>query len=80
MKIRDLFVADITRDIPPVVYFHENSPKSLAAEVGEYIVTGGYPDGDPRSKRVKDGIHESMVRLLRAMTTEPVFRAPPVAV
>ena len=26
MKIQDLFVADVTRDIPPVVYFHEQSP------------------------------------------------------
>jgi hypothetical protein len=43
MKIRDLFVADVTRDIPPVVYFHEKEPAKLRAEVGEYIITGGYP-------------------------------------
>jgi hypothetical protein len=41
--IRDLFVSDVTRDIPPVVYFHEQSPAKLAAEVGEYIITGGWP-------------------------------------
>jgi len=64
MKIRDLFVADITRDIPPVVYFHEQAPAKLAAEVGEYIITGGYPDGDPRARRVKQGIHEEFTRLL----------------
>jgi hypothetical protein len=58
MKIRDLFVADVTRDIPPVVYFHEQSPAKLQAEVSEYIITGGYADGDPRVKRVKSGIHE----------------------
>src|SRR6202035_104220 len=56
MKIRDLFVAEVTRDIPPVVYFHQQSPDWLEAEVGEYIVTGGYPEGDPRSRRVKSGI------------------------
>ena len=30
MLIRDLFVSDVTRDIPPVVYFHEQSPEKLA--------------------------------------------------
>ena len=47
MLIRDLFVLDVTRDIPPVVYFHEQSPEKLAAEVNEYIVTGGWPDDHP---------------------------------
>jgi len=42
MKLRDLFVADVTRDIPPVVYFHEQSPEKLKAEVSEYIITGGF--------------------------------------
>lgn len=58
MKIRDLFVADVTRDIPPVVYFHEQSPAKLQAEVAEYIVTGGYREDDVRARRVKTGIHE----------------------
>lgn len=70
MKIRDLFVADVTRDIPPVVYFHQQSPETLQVEVGEYIITGGYPEGDPRSRRVKSGIHEQFVRLLRAIVQE----------
>ena len=33
MLIRDLFLSDVTRDIPPVVYFHEQGPDKLAAEV-----------------------------------------------
>ncbi len=64
MKIRELFTHDVTRNIPPVVYFHEQSPERLAAEVYEYIVTGGYPPDDPRHRRVPDGIHEAYVKLL----------------
>ena len=45
--IRDLFVADVTRDIPPVVYFHEHSPRKLAVEVSEYIITGCHAIGPP---------------------------------
>ncbi len=70
MKIQDLFVADVTRDIPPVVYFHEQDPAKLKAEVSEYIVTGGYPEGDPRARRLKAGIHEQFVHLLRAIRGE----------
>lgn len=70
MKIRELFVADVTRDIPPVVYFHEQSPAKLQAEVQEYIITGGYPDTDPRARRVKSGIHEQFVHLLRGIEQE----------
>jgi hypothetical protein len=70
MKIRELFVADVTRDIPPVVYFHEQSPAKLQSEVAEYIVTGGYPEGDPRARRVKSGIHEQFVALLRGIVHE----------
>lgn len=70
MKIRDLFVADVTRDIPPVVYFHEQSPAKLQAEVSEYIITGGYPEDDPRARRVKSGIHEQFVHLLRGILKE----------
>lgn len=70
MKIRDLFVAEVTRDIPPVVYFHEQSPAKVHTEVGEYIITGGYPETDPRHRRVKSGIHEQFVHLLRGIMHE----------
>ena len=70
MLIHELFAADVTRDIPPVVYFFEQSATKLADEVREYIVTGGYPESDPRRARVPDGIHEQFVRLLRTLHTE----------
>jgi hypothetical protein len=65
MLIGDLFEKDVTRAIPPVVYFHEQAPAELEREVSEYIITGGYPKGDPR--HTPDGIHEQFVRLLRAI-------------
>ncbi len=68
--IKDLFESDVTRDIAPVVYFHEQSPEKLAAEVGEYIVTGGFPENHPHHQRVPDGIHEQYVQLLRAIVEE----------
>ena len=64
MLIRDLFVSDVTRDIPPVVYFHEQGPDKLADEVSEYIITGGWPEEHPNHRRVPNGIHEQYVRLL----------------
>lgn len=70
MLIRDLFLSDVTRDIPPVVYFHEQSPEKLQAEVAEYIITGGYPEHHPSHCRVPDGIHEQYVRLLSSITRE----------
>lgn len=70
MRIRDLFLADVTRDIPPVVYFHEQSQEKLRSEVSEYIITGGYPQDDLRARRVPSGIHEQFVQLLRAIRTE----------
>jgi hypothetical protein len=70
VKIRDLFLSNVTRDIPPVVYFHEQSPEKLASEVSEYIITGGWPEGHPNHRRVPDGIHEQYVRLLRAVAAE----------
>lgn len=70
MKLRTLFKSDVTRDISPVIYFHEQSPETLAREVGEYIITGGYDDAHPHHKRVPDGIHEQYVRLLTAITAE----------
>lgn len=68
--IRDLFVSDVTRDIPPVVYFHEQSPAKLQAEVSEYIITGGWPEGHPNHSRVPRGIHEEFVRLLSGISAE----------
>jgi len=70
MLIRDLFLSDVTRDIPPVVYFHEQSPDKLAAEVSEYIVTGGWPEDHPNHRRVPSGIHEQYVRLLTNIAQE----------
>ena len=61
MIIKDLFESDVTRDIPPVVYSHEQSPEKLANEVSEYIITGGFPEGHPNHQRVPDGIHEQYV-------------------
>jgi hypothetical protein len=70
LKIADLFARDVTRDIPPVVYFHEQSPEKLADEVSEYIITGGYPESDDRHRRVPMGIHEQYVRLLTHIARE----------
>ena len=70
MIIRDLFLSDVTRDIPPVVYFHEQTPEKLASEVSEYIITGGWPEDHPNHRRVPDGIHEQYVKLLRAIAAE----------
>ena len=70
MQIKSLFESDVTRDIPPVVYFHEQSPQKLADEVGEYIVTGGWPKEHPNSKRVPSGIHEGYVSLLKEIVSE----------
>jgi len=68
--IKSLFQSDVTRDIPPVVYFHEQNPVKLADEVGEYIITGGWPESHPNHKRVPDGIHEQYVRLLNGIASE----------
>ena len=69
-KLRDLFQSDVTRDIPPVVYFHEQSPAKLEAEVSEYIITGGFPQEHPHHQRVPSGIHEQYVRLLNGISSE----------
>ncbi|MDQ3263395.1 MAG: BREX system P-loop protein BrxC [Myxococcota bacterium] len=68
MLIANLFQREVTRNIAPVVYFHEQGPQKLAEEVGEYIITGGYPEGDPRHTDL--GIHEQYVRLLTAIARE----------
>lgn len=70
MKIRDIFADDVTRDIPPVIYFHEQDPAKVAEEVSEYIITGGYGDTDAAHKRVRNGIHEQLVKLLKGLTAE----------
>ncbi|MGC1306549.1 MAG: BREX system P-loop protein BrxC [Phormidesmis sp.] len=77
MLLKDLFANDVTRDIPPVVYFHEQNPAKVAAEVGEYIITGGYPTDDPRWNYIKaSGIHEQFVRLLTGLIEELQKGAP----
>jgi hypothetical protein len=72
MLIQEIFadVDQVTRDIPPVIYFHEQEPDKVRAEVSEYIITGGYPDNDPRHKRIQSGIHEQFVKLLRSLARE----------
>ncbi len=68
--VQEIFASDVTRDIPPVIYFHEQQPEKLKSEVEEYIITGGYEENDPRRRRISDGIHEQFVRLLRALHAE----------
>ena len=70
MLIKDLFRSDVTRDIPPVVYLHEQSPAKLEAEVSEYIITGGWPANHPNRRRLPNGIHEEYMRLLTGITAE----------
>ncbi len=75
--LRTLFKLDVTRDISPVVYFHEQTPEKIQAEVSEYIITGGWPEGHPNRQRVPDGIHEQYVRLLRGISRELDKRGGP---
>ncbi len=70
MTIKEIFAADVTRNIAPVVYFHEQDPAKVLEEVSEYIITGGYPETDPRHKRVQSGIHEQFVKLLQGIAEE----------
>jgi hypothetical protein len=70
VKVQDVFETSVTRKIPPVIYFGEQSPEKLQEEVREYIITGGYPEGDPRRLRVPEGIHEQFVRLLTSLAEE----------
>lgn len=69
-QIRHLFRQNVTRDIPPVVYFHEQSPAKVQDEASEYIITGGWPKDHPNYKRVPDGIHEQYVKLLTSIARE----------
>jgi hypothetical protein len=68
-KIRDLFASDVTRDIPPVVYFHEQSPEKLEAEVSRVHHHRRLARGHPTTARA-DGIHEQYVRLLTNIAAE----------
>jgi hypothetical protein len=68
MQIHEIFESKVTRDIPPVVYFHEQSPQKLSDEVSEYIITGGYPARHPQHR--PNGIHESYVALLKEICKE----------
>lgn len=70
MLVKEVFAADVTRDIAPVIYFHEQEPIKVLAEVSEYIITGGYPETDPRHRRIQSGIHEQFVRLLTSLAAE----------
>ncbi|MEA5488843.1 MULTISPECIES: BREX system P-loop protein BrxC [Pseudanabaena] len=70
MLVKDIFARDVTRDIAPVVYFHEQEPAKLWEEVSEYIITGGYAEDDPRHTRTNQGIHEQFVRLLKAIAQD----------
>jgi hypothetical protein len=70
LKVKDVFAESITRDIAPVVYFHEQSPEKVQQEVSEYIITGGFADNDPRRQRVSNGIHEQFVKLLKGIAGE----------
>ena len=70
MLVKDIFARDVTRDIAPVVYFHEQEPAKLWEEVSEYIITGGYAEDEPRHTRTNQGIHEQFVRLLKAIAQD----------
>jgi hypothetical protein len=70
LVVKDIFARDVTRDIAPVVYFHEQEPDKVWEEVSEYIITGGYAEDDPRHTRTNQGIHEQFVRLLRAIAQD----------
>jgi len=70
LLLRDLFISDVERDIPPVVHFHEQRPDKIAAEASEYIITGGWPEEHPNHRRVPNGIHEQYVHLLTHIAAE----------
>ena len=71
MLLKEIFANDVARDIPPVVYFHEQDPAKIAEEVSEYIITGGYPETDPRYRHIQTaGIHEQFVKLLKGLAEE----------
>ncbi len=68
MLLQEVFDDDVTRAIAPVIYFHEQDPGRVAQEASEYIITGGYPESDPRHQRIPRGIHEQYVKLLQGIT------------
>src|SRR5262249_43709738 len=59
------------------IYFHEQRPEKVQAEVAEYIITGGYAENDSRARRIKNGIHEQFVHLLKAITQDIGKRGGP---
>ena len=75
MLVKEIFARDVARDIAPVVYFHEQDPFKVRDEVSEYIITGGYPESDPRYRRIEQGIHEQFVRLLKAIADDLAHQA-----
>ncbi len=70
MMIRDLFLSDVTRDIPPVVYFHEQiAGEARRRGLGIHHhgrLAGGPPEPPPGAR----GIHEQYVQLLRGIIAE----------
>ncbi|MCR9202528.1 MAG: BREX system P-loop protein BrxC [Planctomycetaceae bacterium] len=70
MLIHELFAKDITRTIPPVIYFGEQNPDVVKLEVGEYIITGGNDKSLDAHRETPDGIHEQYVRLLTGIMEE----------
>lgn len=60
MRIKELLNRDITKIIPPVIFFHDTKPETLETEVSEYVITGGGHE--------KAGIHDEFVRLLNAVS------------
>ena len=76
--IRELFVADVTRDIPPVVYFHEQSPRearrrSLRVHHHRRLAR----EATRITAACTNGIHEQFVHLLRAMPPSWTSQAAP---
>jgi hypothetical protein len=68
--LKDIFKNDVTREIPPVIYFHEQTPEQIESEVSEYIITGGWPKDHPNHQRVPNGIHEQYTKLLTKIAKE----------
>ncbi len=52
------------------MYFHQQSPEHIQAEVSEYIITGGWNEDHPNYRRVPNGIHEQYVKLLKGIARE----------
>ena len=71
MKVRELFASNVTRDIPPVVYFHEQIARQACRRGPRVHHHGRLARRRIRNqKRVPNGIHEQYVRLLTAIASE----------